>query len=176
MTQVRIATLALTMVGLAACNGGGNSGAASSSLGQACTIDGDCGKVEQCTHNTCVPRVNLDAGTIDQCKDNSGCATGQVCEHGVCLPHQLGDGGVTLCFDDADCSSGDHCLIGVCLPASVPAPPPLPPMTGVGTPCTPSADCTQPLNCAFHVCLPIDTCTTAATCKAGQQCLKNICI
>lgn len=178
MRQPRIAFVALGLLAAAACNGSGSGGATAQSLGQSCVSDSDCGKVEQCKNGTCIPKVDVDAGTIGLCQDNSDCASGQICEHGACLPHQLADGGITLCHDDADCAAGDQCLGGVCLPQSIGGACDLGFLDGVGQPCASAADCSGNLSCTFGFCLPIASCQTDADCAAGKHCLDkaHVCI
>ena len=102
-----------------------------------------------CQGNSCVPRGMVGA----TCSDMFSCATGLVCNDGMCTA--LRESGATGCTADLDCRPPLSCIDGTCEA-----------LHAMGAACTTTRDCARGLVCNASVC----SARTGTTCSDLNEC------
>jgi hypothetical protein len=144
--------LAMTVLCVTACSGGGG-------LGSECSDSGDCRSELQCLEGVCTPR----------CQGDAACGDGYLCQQGECraVVSVIGD----RCDRERDCAPGQRCLpdstdtdgdgqLGATCQADA-------------TGSAPGADCSIDATCASGTCVLgrcTELCTEDADCADGMAC------
>lgn len=90
-------------------------------------------------------------GTCQQCRDDSGCAAGQMCKGGRCEAKPE-------CASNSDCAGDKICRSGKCQ-----------------LECTGNSDCGAGLKCLSSRCVDESMCNVTQDCGAGMACVNGRC-